>query len=926
MMALDKTPQRRGDPSEHSEPKLLVFISSVMTDELRWVREDVARTIQNLPLARPWAFEFTPASSQRATDSYLRHVADADFVVWLVGSHTTQPVVNEINTSIANGRRLLVFLLPAEGRDEVTRRLLCTVSKVCKWQEIAERDQLPQALVASISDEVVRALRDPPLPRQQKLEEWRRLSVASCRQSWIALGVPPDIATDLANDSSVGDILAAEDVGFQVVIAAAGAGKSLAASRCFQHAIDSALQDGTKPFPLFVKARDLNEPLEEYVDQRVAGLANPGHQPTLMVVDGLDEKGVTQANDLIFQIQCYVEAYPKSRFLATSRPLPGLQFPDHQIRMRPLTDEEIVELVGRIAGTTLRPMDLYSWTDSVRTAAGRPLFTVMIGAELRQRPTMRFDEPVDLVNRLAQQVVERSRQQGERVHELLQKLAVRAIKTGRRVRKTEVTLSHSEHRVLADTGLLDASGTTIDFNHEVLREWYAAQALVEENLSIDEVVPGSDRWMTAFKLVLDSENRDVRNALRHQLASSDPGLASLLLKETRQYQAEGDPAYGATEPADRLGEDLWKAMDSWRQGLGEIFQAIGPVRPDGETAPVGIHKDATTVTTSWYQGTETLPHVVGLSEHSRRDYRYLDPGWAVLHTETTPLGGEWPWKATRRHLVDGLSRTIMTRRLGLFSPHAVRELVWAFALAITNHSEFSGIRIGVREVLESAQQIARHATKATIAFRIRRLEVTPDELRLIEDGLKSLLDQDVDIVGDPWPSFDQRPSGGRRGGRTWDFYSHDRLVERAKAVYSAALELYEDMVDRWFGGFRSRLRFGRLFPVKLEGRLTTSRQAHWEGAPSLRWRARALPEGETSQVALEWCSGEDVDLLSYWKEEEDNLKLVRPGTDATPCPIRGEPLPSIDSVRPVTDLAHAWLIGDLRELDWTDLSEVSLLR
>ena len=83
---------------------------------------------------------------------------------------------------------------------------------------------------------------------------------------------------------------------------------------------------------------------------------------------------------------------------------------------------------------------------------------------------------------------------------------------------------------------------------------------------------------------------------------------------------------------------------------------------------------------------------------------------------------------------------------------------------------------------------------------------------------------------------------------------------------------------------------------------------------------------KSTQSILEWGSGEDVDLLSYWKEEEENLKLVRPGTDATPCPIRGEPLPFIDSVRPVTDVAHVWLIGDLRELDWTDLSEVSLLR
>ena len=134
-----------------------------------------------------------------------------------------------------------------------------------------------------------------------------------------------------------------------------------------------------------------------------------------------------------------------------------------------------------------------------------------------------------------------------------------------------------------------------------------------------------------------------------------------------------------------------------------------------------------------------------------------------------------------------------------------------------------------------------------------------------------------------------------------------------------------DVVDRWFGGFRSRFRYGRLLPLRLEGRLTTSRQPHWEGAPSLTWYAKALPKGETSHVDLEWGSSEGFDLRSYWKEEENNLRSVRPGTDATPCPIVKDSLPSINSIRPVTDLAHSWLISDLKELDWTSLSRVSLL-
>ena len=673
-----------------------------------------------------------------------------------------------------------------------------------------------------------------------------------------------------------------------------------------------------------MNARDLNEPLDEYIDRRTAGLVHPSHQSTLIVVDGLDEKGVSQANELIIQIQYYVNARPKSRFVATSRPLPGLQLPNQQIHIPPLDDEGIVELVGRIAGTTLQLRDLYSWTDSVRLAARRPLFAVMIGAELRQRPTMCFDRPLDLINRLAQQVVERSRREGERVNELLQKLAVRAIASGRRVPKSAITYSYAEHRLLADSGLVDATGTTVDFNHEVLREWYAARALIEENLSVDDVVPGSDRWMTAFKLVLDSDNWNARRALRYKLASSDPGLASLLIEETSRRRGEDNAADEVSEPAGCIGGDLWKAMDSWRRGLGGLFQVIGPVGADGETAPVGVHESSVAITTSWYQGTMTLPRVVRWSRHPSSG-PYLDRGWVRFCTETKPLNREWPWVATRRYLVGALSKTIMGRGLALPNDDAVRELAWAFALRLRGQSEFDPRPISVRDVVESVRQISHHATQATIGFRIRRLEVTPDELKLVGGALEDLLEEGAAVVGDPWPSWDQRPSDDVRELHTWDFYSPDRVLERTRAVYSAALKLYAEMIDRWFGGFRARLRFGRLLPVRLEGRLRTSVARHWKGAPSLRWRAGALPEGETSQVTVEWSPTEegaldDGDLLSYWREEERNLKAIRPGADATPCPIRGEFLPSIGSVRPVTDLVHSWLVEDLRELGWTDLS------
>ena len=925
-IVVPKSQQTPDDILVHSESNLLVFISSV-TDELKWARDEAVRTFERFPCAQPWAFEYTPASSESADDAYLKKAKDADLLVWLVGSQTTQPVVNEINARIATGRRLLVFKLPAEDRDPLTRKLLTTVSGYCKWQKVNSGPALREALTASLSDEIARALRDPAQPtRRQKLRQQLDSSFAKCKQLWITLDVPSDLATELANDRSVGDVLTAEDFHFQMVVGAAGSGKSLAASRFFQRAIEIALQDGTQPFPLFVNARDLTDPLEEYIEKRTAGLVQPYYQPTLVILDGLDERGVSQASELITQIRYYVDAHPKSRVLATSSALPGLMVPEQHTILPALNDDETIDLISRIAGRKCQLGELYSWSESLRNAARRPLFAVMIGAELRRGRAIGLDRPVDLINRLAQQVVEQSRQKGEGLNCLLQRLAVKAISTGRRVRKSDVTLSHVGQGLLANSRLIDESGDTFDFSHEVLREWYAARALIEENVPIDEIVPASDRWMTAFQLVIESENENARDALLHKLASSDPGLAALLIQDTATAGGDEDVTDRSPASAKQLGSELWNAMDAWRRGLGKLFQEIGPVAADDSTAAVGIRMDSTTITTSWYSGGRTLSHpVVQLPEGAKTGFRHLDPGWATLHTEMTPLGAEWPWKRTRRYLVDSLSKTILTRRLALPSDHATRELVWAFALAIAGQGEFSPRSIGAREVLETVLQMATQARRETIVFKIRQLEIAPYELDLMRGKFERLLEQGEDVVRDPWPEFDRRPSKGTRGLHTWDFYSDERLLQRATAVYSAALQLYMEMVDRWFGGFRNRFRFARLFPIRLEGRLTKSQQSHWEGAPSLTWCARALPRDGASQVALEWGAPEDFNLLSYWREEEENLRSVRSGIDATPCPIVGDSLPAIDTTRPVTDLAHAWLIGDLQELNWTDLSKVSLL-
>ena len=225
-----------------------------MDAELASARETAKRAIDAIDVGRPWVFEYTPASSEPADHAYLRKVKEADFVIWLVGSTTTLPVENEVNECLASDGRLLVFKLPVEQRDKRTDALLDRVGRIVKWREVAPVSNLYVEIRAAVLDELIRGFRDPSGPiRVRTLWEKRDWSFAHCEVSWRSVGVCDALAKELAQDTAVGDVLGDQPPGMNVVVGPQGSGKTLASHRLFQHAVEVALEDSSKPFPVFLE-------------------------------------------------------------------------------------------------------------------------------------------------------------------------------------------------------------------------------------------------------------------------------------------------------------------------------------------------------------------------------------------------------------------------------------------------------------------------------------------------------------------------------------------------------------------------------------------------------------------------------------------------------------------------------------------------
>ena len=693
MNAADMEPENNANPQGESE--LRVFISSVM-DGLMEYRRVAKKAIDDIPFARPWLFEDTPASTDSAIDLYLQKVAEAEITIWLIGASTTQPVVKEIHACLNAGKRLLAFKLPAESRDCETTKLLSEVEEHVKWREIKSAHELPIQIKAAIYDEVTRAIRGWTAPtRFQKLLEVRRLSVARTKRMWTTLEVPDEIATALMEDQSVGDVFALPNSGLHVLLGDQGTGKSLAGERLLQKSIDLALEDASQPFPVFINARQFNEPLNEYVNRITGDVASPFIQGTFVVVDKIDELGITEANNLIDQLVVSADANPKSTLIASLRPLPGLKQVGTRVDMPLLTDEQSLELIRKIAGEQVLPGVRLSSSGATWDATKRPLFAVMVAVELRNNPDTGVPRPSEMVRRMAERSFADTELSTDRVDNLLKALATQTTIAGRTVPKSQITPNFLELRELLNSRLVFEQDGGIDFTLAIFREWFAARAIIEGDVEFESLVPMSDRWVIPVSIAVNADNEELFHLIMTVSCSTDPGFASLLLNEIDPgwyWSPRNVPSFST---AIEMGQQVYDAVEDWRSGLGNLFDLIGPIKRDGNIATLGIAIDDPYLTTSWYFGNGTQPKVLNLPPGLRMPNNYRSVGWFDWQMRGLPRTRAWPWVVTKDKLDDSLSKLLDSRRLSTYTSDGIAEISWGLALELhkASHSNITRLKI-----------------------------------------------------------------------------------------------------------------------------------------------------------------------------------------------------------------------------------------
>lgn len=889
------------------EQPLLAFVSSVMRDELKWARDETVRTLRGYPGVVTWAFEFTPPSSQSADAAYFQKVREADIVIWLLGEETTEPVRNEVAEALAAKRRIWAIRLPAATRSEETERLLAEVGRRAKWGDAADPDSLRETLTFTFRDEVVRALRERPgLTRLALLEQLAQASRERMVVRWRATGLSAGESVAFVEDLTVGapaaELLPTPEEPLKIVVGDVGAGKSVVAERALQSAIAAAGQSVGARVPVFMRAREVGASLERAVLAAADGLGDPRLQGAFVVVDGLDEVPQAEAAQTLDAARVLVRTLPETRILLTSRPT-AVTATDERVKVPLLDEKEALALARRVAGQAADQGLGIRWPRELDEEARRPLFVILFALDWRERESFGPTTGALLAN-LVERAIERDRLPAA-AWPTLQKLAVLVTaRAGAPVPVDELG-DFSDRVALGDSRLVVEEDGRLGFSLPIFAQWFAAESLKAGTPTVEEIVAepsGLDRWRYPLAIAVANGPAEFVDGLLDRLARHDPGFAAELLGESLSRWARDSGE--AHEDWRRAGAELRSSLLAWGEGVAPLDGILLPHQVDGSVSPLAVRTGNGWLSMGWHDGAEAEGEVVLLP--AGVDWmRQGRPGWMIRRSGKWHGEKGWAWNWGLELLRSDLASLVKSRALPVDDPGLLDEALWLMAPRPGGAGAYWPGEVPLDSIREELQSLGPNA-----AVELRDRVVDSDLLlahieRLALDGVTS--------VGMPWPG----PDRAIAGGWVWDPYSPERQLERARAVYAAAIHAYQALVDAWFGGLRARMYTAAVMPARLVGEYEPPVDGRGWDAPTMSWHWEPLPEGSNPEVAIELGTAPPrEDWYAEMEATQGRLRQLRPEAAGWLSTTYTSQVVDVFDAAPVCEIAYKWLEADLKRINW----------
>lgn len=352
-----------------------------------------------------------------------------------------------------------------------------------------------------------------------------------------------------------------------------GSGKSEIAEQWLRSVIHRAQTSTQAAIPIWIAINDLDTSLEPHVVSEV-GLSTLAQFGVDIVVDGLDER-TNKTATLTRQAGEFVKKWPSSRVLLTTR---SREFFDESVVITtpPLSAAHASRLMEAVAG---HPVE--SISPQIGDAVTRPLFALLAAQHIAA--TAGASGVPEIVERVVHDVV--SRESYDLFAEL-RSLAIETIRAAGPVDPASFTSADVAAKIRASPFV-----TTVDrkctFTLATFEQWFAAQAVLDELVDIDEVLASMaafTRWRYVLAIIAATADPRRADNVMSALARWNPGAASWVVNET----ATG----GLTRAYPDIGSDDWEAVGrrireattAWLAGLGPLAQCFEPTRVFGCTS------------------------------------------------------------------------------------------------------------------------------------------------------------------------------------------------------------------------------------------------------------------------------------------------------------------------------------------------------
>jgi hypothetical protein len=778
-------------------------------------------------------------------------------------------------------------------------------------------------------------------PTGPTADELERESLARCKRRWTILGVPVDEAEALAKNPMVGapgpNVRAQLGQPVTVIAAEAGSGKSLLLDRLMQRAIASYREREGAPLPVFIDARRVEGRLREAVVERTRSLGRPGERGAAIFLDGLEEAGRSEVRRLLDEAHYLPDMWPNTTVVVAGRPLQELEEEKERgdaVALRELSDWETEAIIRRISGDDV-VLDalVYGLPESVHEAIKRPLFATLVGLDMRDR----FGRDPRSIGELLSHLVERTIRNADEAVELkeLRDLAVAVTNSvSGRVRTADVG-TRAEVRHMRATGLVQEEDGTLRFSLQILSEWFAAQALELGDVHAEDLASDFarlERWR--YPLVMAVSNFGYERVLRifEPIVRAAPAFASQVVDAA--FARSGGGAEGAVEGVEEVITRFRRTMGAWVEGLGPLAPFFAPVRGDGSLGTLAITGwgpwEPGKGNYAWYAGQVNLPDVVPFSRIAKSELAYGIP----QRTYVVGRQAAWPWHTTFRDLRGDLEKALKANKLPTLTPMLAKEAVWRTAKDILfrerrkPRSENRAVPLDeLEELLDEfgawdGEWIWRPPPRTSFRPALFGVRHLVEEVRRLRDEGETEIPPPV--LPPPVPGFDLTIEEAReRAGNdgtvyTWDLYSDERLLERARLVVEETLRAYAKTVETLLSKLAPHMPRAATLPCKLVGRLDPRRD-DGRREPNVRWYLEPLPFGceSTSELSL----GTSPD---YWDEYDEYASYLRPKIASLRPQSAGWLAPQtgqltsgqLFDLTPVTKTVHYWLWRDLWYAKW----------